>query len=789
MNAKRILHYRILEKLGQGGMGEVYLAEDTRLGRQVAIKVLPDGVLFDDKERVRLVAEARAAASLNHPNIATIYAIEECEGKVYLVMEYVCGKELGRIIRSKHPPGAHSPPNNKEHGVMPFLPLQTLLDYAIQIANGLQFAHENHILHRDIKASNIMITDTGQVKIMDFGLARFRGPKPETDEPSTSGTLAYMAPEQIRGEDADHRADMWSFGVLLYEMLTATLPFYGDYDNVILYSIQMEEPAALANFRPELPAPWQKLIGRLLAKAPEARPQSMGDVLAEIGELKALHGEQTMRGKHTYAAQRITRPLIAWGITGMVMIAAIVTVVLSRSHFQSFIPERMLAVLPFENVTENPGQGFLAESFRSGLLDHFSHYDDIMLVNVDSSFQANAGSGDAASSIDGLKAMATLTSSIGIKNDSVFISVQLYKRGSKTTALQKNFADAVGNIIQLQEQIVRIIASDLNAAHRKNRTVETLPDVHPEALTLYLQGRRLEEYETAVAARKAVQLYQEALSYDTTYIPLLQRIRKCSRDESERAWASAKLALYDSTAFSKNWRQYISARRLFNWPQAEHHLRKCIELEPANALAHYRYSFMLRRVGRKAEAILEAEKAVQLDPDWLRGRLGLGRMYYYAGSYDRALSIYSKVLKSDPEFPQAYQYIVEAHCQSKNFKAASDNLALVQKYCQKHVYLFMQAYYHATQGQKQKALDLLAQYRDVILQDFPEVLLGLDVDMAKIYALVGENDKALSKLKDIARSSTRGRLRWLYLPINPVFDSLRQEPRFKAILHGMNIDA
>jgi serine/threonine protein kinase len=232
MIGKTILHYNILEKLGEGGMGVVYLAEDTKLKRQVAIKFLPHHISANEEERKRFKIEAQAAAALNHPNIATIYAIEESDFEVFIVMEYIEGKELKSLVETRHAPS---------------LSVEVIINYAIQIAEGLEAAHKKGIIHRDIKSSNIMITESGIVKIMDFGLAKVGKGTQLTQVGSTLGTIEFMSPEQTRGKEVDHRTDIWSFGVVFYEMLTAKMPFRGDYDQAIIYSILNEEPEPLGD--------------------------------------------------------------------------------------------------------------------------------------------------------------------------------------------------------------------------------------------------------------------------------------------------------------------------------------------------------------------------------------------------------------------------------------------------------------------------------------------------------------------------------------------------------------
>ena len=272
MIGKTILHYKILEKLGEGGMGVVYKAEDTKLKRDVAIKFLPRQITASDEERERFKIEAQAAAALNHPNIATIHAIEEVDDEMFIVMEYIEGRELREIVQSEIPN------------------LQSAIDYANQIASGLQAAHEKDVTHRDIKSANIMITDKGQAKIMDFGLAKVRGGVQLTQVGTTLGTAAYMSPEQAQGMETDHRTDIWAFGVVLYEMLTGKMPFSGDYEQAVTYAILNEEPEPLKSLRNDLPDELQEIVERALEKEPDKRYQSAGELLHELKKLRQPEG-------------------------------------------------------------------------------------------------------------------------------------------------------------------------------------------------------------------------------------------------------------------------------------------------------------------------------------------------------------------------------------------------------------------------------------------------------------------------------------------------------------------
>src|SRR5574341_423287 len=253
MIGQTILHYKILEKLGEGGVGVVYKAEDTKLKRLVAIKFLPRQIVASMEERERFKIEAQAAAALNHPNIATIYAIEEHDDEMFIVMEFIQGKELRKIVEPSGPD-------------VSTLPIDQIINIATQIADGLKAAHAKGITHRDIKSSNIMVTESGQVKIMDFGLAKIGGEVQLTEAGTTLGTAAYMSPEQARGEIVDHRTDLWSLGVVLYEMLTGQLPFRGEHEAAMIYSILNKVPEPVTNLRPDLPAVLERMVQKALQK-------------------------------------------------------------------------------------------------------------------------------------------------------------------------------------------------------------------------------------------------------------------------------------------------------------------------------------------------------------------------------------------------------------------------------------------------------------------------------------------------------------------------------------------
>jgi len=313
MIGKSILHYRILEKLGEGGMGIVYLAEDTKLERQVAIKFLPSHISSNSDERKRFEIEAKTAAALNHINIATIHAIEEVNDEMFIVMEYIDGQEL------------------KEKISKGTVTIDQTIKIATQMAEGIQEAHSKGIVHRDIKSSNIMITEKGQIKIMDFGLAKVGAGIQLTKEHSTLGTAPYMSPEQIRGDEVDQRTDIWSFGVVIYEMLTGELPFKGDYEQAVIYSILNESPASPKEIRPDIPSELKDIIIKALVKDRHERYKSVIELIDDLQKIEEKEvGSETSPHVWKSMNQFISRPAIAASILFLITIAIVVSWFLNR---------------------------------------------------------------------------------------------------------------------------------------------------------------------------------------------------------------------------------------------------------------------------------------------------------------------------------------------------------------------------------------------------------------------------------------------------------------------------
>ncbi len=354
MIGKIISHYRILEKLGEGGMGIVYKAEDTKLKRLVALKFLPSQIMASEMEKARSIHEAQAAAALNHPNICTIYEINEIDGQAFIAMEFIEGQSLKEKIEAEP------------------LKLDEALNIAMQVADGLQAAHEKKITHRDIKPANIMLTSRGQVKIMDFGLAKLAGRSALTKEGTTLGTVAYMSPEQARGEKVDHRTDIWSFGVVLYETITGQHPFKGEYEQAVMYSIMNEEPEPITGLRTGVPMELERIANKALAKKINLRYQNIEDLLVDLRalQLRPMPSAVPQPPIKAKAPER-KQPWLYGGVAAFVILLVAAALFFwpkkqSKEMFTS------IAVLPFEDISPQKDQEYFCDGMTEEILTRLS---------------------------------------------------------------------------------------------------------------------------------------------------------------------------------------------------------------------------------------------------------------------------------------------------------------------------------------------------------------------------------------------------------------------------------
>lgn len=501
MLGQTISHYKILEKLGEGGMGVVYKAEDTKLKREVAIKFLPRQIAASEEERQRFKIEARAAAALNHPNIATIHAIEEVDEELFIVMEFIEGQELKSIIDDR------------------LLSIDDVINYAKQIAEGLQAAHEKGVTHRDIKSANIMVTEKDHVKIMDFGLAKVRGGAQVTKIGTTLGTVAYMSPEQALGEEADCRSDIWSSGVVLYEMLTGKLPFGGDYEQAVTYAILNEEPQRISELRADVPTELQQIVEKALAKRPDDRYQNAQAFLRHI---EALTGLKTPTGAQTKSLLTKKWSILVAAITTMALLA-MVTLFLFRDVPPDAVDRKSVAVLPFVNMSADPENEYFADGLSEEILNSLNALPNLLVTARTSSFFYKDKDVPVDEIAERLGVAHVLEGSVRRSGDRLRVTAQLV-RASDGFHLWSNTYDAqLEDVFQIQTDVAEKVAGALSIYldDEQREALAASGTRNVEAFQAFLKGRELMDQahagEPGVSLWDANEEFERAMALDPTY--------------------------------------------------------------------------------------------------------------------------------------------------------------------------------------------------------------------------------------------------------------------------------
>ena len=625
MIRQQILHYKILEKLGEGGMGVVYKAEDTKLDRIVAIKFLPKHIAHNSEERERFKIEAKAAASLSHSNVGHIYAIEEVEHDMFIVMEYIDGNELKEKIQSGP------------------LPLEKVIDIAIKIAEGLQAAHENHIVHRDIKSSNIMLTEKGQVKIMDFGLAKVRGVAKVTKVGTTLGTTTYMSPEQARGDEVDHRSDIWSFGVVLYEMLTGQLPFSGDYEAAVAYSILNENPKPINEERPEIPLELQNIVTNALQKNPEERYQQVQDLLTDLKNVGtgSTKSKSTIIPKINLSQGKVKKLNFLYYGIGLVILVAILGYFLF-SPKNSVGPEtssserKMIVVLPFENLG-SPDQEYFADGLTEEITSKLSGLTGLGVIARSSAMQYKKTTKSIKQIGEELGVSYILQGTVRWEKENnsttVRVNPQLVKVADGTQIWSEPAVAVLESAFKLQADIASHVASALNITLLQNekQSLEAKLTDNSEAYDYYL--RSLEYFYRSTEERNfriAEEMLQKAVLLDPTF-----------------AEAYAKLAAVHSDMY---WEYYDHTEERVR--KSKEAAEKALQLAPNLPDAHGAMGWYYYHCLRDYEnATKEFNLALEAQPNNVDLLLGIGSVFRRQGKFDQAVVYFKQAAEIDPRSP------------------------------------------------------------------------------------------------------------------------------------------
>ncbi|HCV42916.1 MAG TPA: hypothetical protein DGH68_05495, partial [Bacteroidetes bacterium] len=512
MIGQTISHYRIVEKLGEGGMGVVYKAEDTKLDRLVALKFLPHHLTSSEAEQSRFLQEAKSAAALNHPNVCSVIDIQEARGQQFIVMEYVDGVTLRKKA--------------------PVAKLDEAIGYAVQIGEALQAAHAKGIVHRDVKSENVMVTTDGRVKVMDFGLAKLKGSLKLTKTSSTVGTLAYMAPEQIQGDESDARSDIFSFGVVVFEMLTGKLPFRGEHDAAIMYSIVNEAPDSIEKHRQDTPADLNRIVHRALEKDPADRYQHVDDMVSELRLLQKQSGRivRPESSAPRFASPPRPKPSSKtrlWvGIGGIVAIAVVAVLVFRNGPFQKTeqpSARKMLVVLPFENLGASE-QEYFADGITEEITSKLSGLSGLGVIARSSAMQYKKTTKPIKQIGEELGVSFALQGTVRWETSGgatrVRITPQLINIVDGTQMWSQPSEAVFASAFKLQSDIAGQVASalDVTLLQPEKHSLETVPTNNAEAYDSYLRGNEYFYRGTAEEDfRMAEQMFQRAVDLDPTF--------------------------------------------------------------------------------------------------------------------------------------------------------------------------------------------------------------------------------------------------------------------------------
>ena len=739
MIGETILHYKIIEKLGEGGMGVVYLAEDTKLKRQVAIKFLPHHISTDEEERKRFEIEAQAAAALNHPNIATIYAIEEADDQIFIVMEYIEGKELKDIIVRKHA------------GAENFQPLQMtdVINYAIQIAEGLEAAHKNGILHRDIKPSNIMITNDGKVKIMDFGLSKIKGGTDITKAGITIGTVAYMSPEQTRGEETDHRADIWSFGVVLYEMLTGEVPFKADYEQATIYCILNEKHHPISERWPEVSPAVSKIVDLCLEKKPDLRFQNMESI---IEELKLLEKKKKKD--------------------------------LPKSNTIS------IAVLPFADISPDHNNQYFSDGLTEEIITRLSKLKKAKIISRASVMNYQRGGKTMKQIAGDLGVSYVLEGSVRKNGPDLRITTQLIDAKQDTYLWADKYNGTMEDIFDIQENVaIKIVkALKMRLSPSEKRNLKQRGTYKTDAYQLYLKGRFFWNKRNHEGLQLAIKYFEQAIEIDSQYAlawagiadsyNLLGEYGTVSRKELyPKALEAVKKALKYDNNLAEAHTSLASLLMLdeWDWKNSLHEFQTAIKLNPNYATAHHWFAEWYLFNGRTDEAIEEISVAVELEPLSPAILKDKGMTLYYSCRYDDAVEFALKALELDPEFGSAHRLLSLAYQEKGLLNEAIKENQLWNDFTHNDLEASITlARCYALAGKKEEATDLI---KKIDLENLENGNLFRTI--AIVYIALGKKELAIKYLEKAIEKKAES---MCMLKIDPKLESIRIEPEFKLLL-------
>ncbi len=799
-----VSHYRILEKLGGGGMGVVYKAEDLRLGRHVSLKFLPEELSKDPQAIERFQREARAASSLNHPHICTIYDVDQYEGQNFIVMEFLEGQTLKHRIMGKP------------------IDLERVPEYGYQMADALEAAHAKAIIHRDIKPANIFLTDRGQVKLLDFGLAKLLPERKGagrakqaaaafgvttqdahlTSDGVALGTVAYMSPEQVRGQELDERTDLFSLGLVLYEMSTGQRAFTGNTSGVIFDAILNRTPTPPARLNPTIPIQLEQIIAKALEKDRELRYRTASDLRADLQRLKrdtdSARALPFTPGQASRQKLRRYWPHFVWGgvLAVLLLLFGMNVGNLRDRVFDGTSQSRIesIAVLPFANLGNDPKTEYLSDGITESLINSLSQLPNLAVMSRNTVFRYKGQATDPQKVGRDLHVRAILTGRLIQTGDELLISVNLEDVENSRQLWGEQYNRKLSNLVSVQQEIAGDIYGRLRPrlAGEEKKLLAKRPTENVEAYQLYLQGLFYWNKWTQADFKKAADYFTQAVQKDPRYAlsyaglaDTYSLLGDAGYLPPSEAWPKAKAAamqaldIDDALAEAHTSLGLVREHFEWDWAGAEQEFKRAIELNPNSATAHHWYGAYLANMGRSEEGLRETKKAQELDPLSLIINTSLGWQLYVARHNDQAAEQLRKVLDIDAKFSPARRMLEEVYAQmGKQKEAVAEREKIL-----------------SLSGSPELAASIEEDFSKAgykgVLQSWLDGLTEISkhgyvssYSIAQAYMRIGEKEKAFGWLEKAYEERDSG---LVSLAVEPMFDPVRSDPRFRDILRRMKL--